>query len=227
MLFAGGETYTPVITRVKPTTKAVKIWSKDADSTLQRQFRHTDWSVFAADTTDSQTNIHTYTSSVLDYIKKCVEGVTTHKTVKLFSNQKPWMNKEVRLLLKARDTALRSGDREAYSSARSDLRKGISRAKLTYKKRIEEHFNSSDPRRMWQGLNTITNKARCNSSLHSSTSLADELNHLYTRFDRENEEAAVKLTVSSDEDTLQFSTSDVRDILPPLFLCLNTPQPRN
>lgn len=137
--------YTPVIKRVKPTTKAVN-WMEDADFTLQQQFQHTDWNVFTADAIiDSQTNIHTYTNSVLDYINECVEGVTTHKTVKLFPNQKPWMNKEVRFLLKARDAAFRSGDQEAYSSARSNLRKGISRAKLHYKKRIEEHFNSSDP----------------------------------------------------------------------------------
>ncbi|KAI4891286.1 hypothetical protein NFI96_003881 [Prochilodus magdalenae] len=60
--------------------------------------------------------------------------------------EKPWMNREVRLLLKARDAAFRSGDREAYSSARANLRKGISMAKHCYKQRIEEHFSSSDPR---------------------------------------------------------------------------------
>ena len=64
----------------------------------------------------------------MNYLNECAEGVT-HKTGKLFPNQKPWMIKEVCLLLKARDAAFRSGDQEAYSSARSNLRKGISRAK--------------------------------------------------------------------------------------------------
>ncbi|KAI4899182.1 hypothetical protein NFI96_003321 [Prochilodus magdalenae] len=70
--------------------------------------------------------------------------------------KKPWMNREVCLLLKARDAAFKSGDWEAYSSARANLSKGISMAKHCYKQRIEEHFSSSDPRRMWQGIQTLT-----------------------------------------------------------------------
>ena len=47
-------------------------------------------------------------------------------------------------LRKAWDAAFHSGDTEAYRTARSRLRKGIKEAKHCYKKRIEEHFNSSD-----------------------------------------------------------------------------------
>ncbi|XP_026109155.1 deleted in malignant brain tumors 1 protein-like [Carassius auratus] len=122
-----------------------------ADSTLQHQFQHTDWSEFAAQaTTNSRINIDNYTNSVLEHINTCVSRVTTPKKIKMFPNQKPWMNREVRLLLRARDAAFKSGDQEAYSSARANLRKGICQAKLTHKQRIEEHFNSSDPRHMWQ-----------------------------------------------------------------------------
>jgi len=142
---------------VKPTIRTVKIWLEDADSSLQHQFQHTDWSEFAAQaTTDSRINIDTYTNSVLEHINRCVGRVTTHKNIKIFPNQKPWMNREVRLLLKARDAAFRSGDREAYSSVRANLRKGIFQAKLAHKQRIEDNFNSSDPRRMWQGIQSIT-----------------------------------------------------------------------
>ena len=42
------------------------------------------------------------------------------------------------LLLKAHNTAFRSGDAEAYSSARADLKKGIRKAKHTYKLSFEE-----------------------------------------------------------------------------------------
>ena len=199
---------------MKPTTKTVKVWKEDADPTLQEQFQHTDWKGFFADAIkDSHTNIHTVAKSVMDNLNVCAEGVTTHKTVKLFPNQKPWMNKEVCLQLKARDAAFRSGDQEAYSSTRANLRNGISRAKHNYKQRIEEHLNSSDPRRKWQGLHTLTNKSSCNSPPPSSTSLPDELNHFYAHLDRENKDAAFKSAVSTDEDTLQLSTSEVCDIL--------------
>ncbi|KAI4894227.1 hypothetical protein NFI96_006080 [Prochilodus magdalenae] len=149
--------YTPVIRRVTPATRSVKIWMEGADSFLQQEFKLTDWSEYAARaTTDSHINIDIYTNSVLEHINSCVDRVTSHRTIITFPNQKPWMNREVRLLLKARDAAFRSGDREAYSSARANLRRGISMAKHCYKQRIEEHFSSSDPRRMWQGIQTLT-----------------------------------------------------------------------
>lgn len=207
--------YTPVIKRVKPTIRTVKIWLEGADSTLQHQFQHTDWSEFAAQaTTNSQTNIDIYTNSVLEHINRCVSRVTTHKKIKIFPNQKPWMNREVRLLLKARDAAFRSGDREAYSSARANLRKGICQAKLTHKQKIEEHFNSSDPRRMWQGIQSITDYKPPNSvPPSSSASLPDELNHFYARFDQNNKEISLKAVHQPSELPLTLSTSDVYSTL--------------
>ncbi|KAL7879145.1 hypothetical protein AOLI_G00101190 [Acnodon oligacanthus] len=117
---------------VKPTTRSVKIWMEGADSFLQHQFQHTNWSMFATKATiDSHTNIIIYTNSVLEHINSCVDRLTT-------------------------DAAFRSGDQEDYSSARANLRRSISKAKHFYKQQIEEHFNSSDPWRMWQGRHSIT-----------------------------------------------------------------------
>lgn len=111
--------YLPLIKRVKPSVRTVKVWPEGSDSLLQHQFQHTDWRLFATQATlDSHTDIETYASSVLDYINICINNVTTHKLIKTFPNQKPWMNREIRLLLKARGAAFRSGDAEAYSSSR-------------------------------------------------------------------------------------------------------------
>ena len=69
--------YSPLIKRVKPTTKTVKVWKEDADPTLQEQFQHTDWKGFFADATkDSHANIHTVAKSVMDYLNVCADGVT-------------------------------------------------------------------------------------------------------------------------------------------------------
>lgn len=60
------------------------------------------------------------------------------------------MNREVRLRQKTRHTAFRSGDAQAYSSSRANLKRGIKKAKHSHKIRTEEHVkNNSDPRRMW------------------------------------------------------------------------------
>lgn len=97
-----------------------------------------------------------HTSAVLSYISFCTESVTTTKTVKVFPNQKPWLNSEVRALLRARDSAFKSGDQQVYKEARQSLVKGIKEAKRKYKQRIEEHFNTKNSRNMWQGIKTLT-----------------------------------------------------------------------
>ncbi|KAK3560617.1 hypothetical protein QTP86_012143 [Hemibagrus guttatus] len=80
-------------------------------SVLQDRFQHTDWSMFAIEATcGTHTDINPYTSSVLDYINTTIDSVTTEKQITTYPNQKPWMNKEVRLLLKARNAAFRSRD---------------------------------------------------------------------------------------------------------------------
>ncbi|KAI4873926.1 hypothetical protein NFI96_030144 [Prochilodus magdalenae] len=120
------------------------------------------------------------------------------------------MNREVCLLLKARDSAYRSGDQEAYSLARANLRRGISKAKHCYKHRIEEHFNSSDPRRMWQGIRTITEYKPSSTAPHTNgASLSDELNHFYARFDRGNKVILSKMDLPPGEQPLTLSTTDV------------------
>ena len=127
----------------------------------------------------------------------------------LASNQKPWMNAEVHLFLKARDAALRTGDMEAYSSARANL-KGIWRAKYAYKLRIEDNFNNSDSRRMWKGIQALTAYKPHNSTPStSSSSLPNELNHFYARFDRDNRETATKTIVPPGDQPLTLATSEV------------------
>ncbi|KAJ8392596.1 hypothetical protein AAFF_G00074740 [Aldrovandia affinis] len=73
---------------------------------------------------------------------------------------------------------------ELYSAARSKLKRGIRDAKAAYRKRIESHFEDSNPRRAWQGIRQITNyKYSTNRNTSSSAPLADQLNHFFSRFE--------------------------------------------
>ncbi|XP_041843488.1 uncharacterized protein LOC121641437 [Melanotaenia boesemani] len=115
-----------------PSVRIVKVWPAGTDSALQDRFQHTDWSMFALQVTgDSHADIDTYTSSILDYITTTIDSISTKKQITTYPNQKPWMNKEVWLLLKARNTAFRSGDAQAYSTSRANLRRGIKKAKYS------------------------------------------------------------------------------------------------
>ncbi|KAK3570036.1 hypothetical protein QTP86_009175 [Hemibagrus guttatus] len=107
-------------------------------------------------------------------------------SIKTIQNKKPRMNSEVRLLLKARDSAFKSGDAEGYSRNRANLKRGISKAKHAHKLRIEEHFHSnSDPRLMWKDIQTITDHKPSIQSLPTSNAfLPDELSHFFACFNK-------------------------------------------
>ncbi len=126
-----------------------------------------------------------YTQTVLFYIASCTDIVTEEKYIWVFPNQKPWMTSEVHTLLRARDMAFKSGDRALYSAARANLKRGIKNAKLADKRRIEEHFTGNNTRRVWQGVQHITNfKGSATSGCNTSASLAEELNCFFARFEK-------------------------------------------
>ena len=61
--------------------------------------------------------------------------MTTRAQVKIFPTQNPWFNSTVRVQLLARDSALLSGDKEAYRKARADMNRGIILPKQNIKSR--------------------------------------------------------------------------------------------
>ena len=207
--------YSPLINRVKPSVRTIKVWPTGADSLLQDRFQHTDWSMFASQAAcGSHTDIDIYTSSVLTYINTTIDSVTSEKQITTYPNQKPWMNKEVRILLKARNTAFRSDDAQAYSKSRANLKRGIKKAKYCYKLKVEEHFSNSDPRRMWQGIQAISDYKPSNSTpTVTDVSFLNELNDFYARFNSDSKETATKTTHSADHQPLKLTSSDVHTAL--------------
>lgn len=125
----------------------INTWPEDALSQLQDCFSTTEWSLF------EKLDVEEYTESVLSYITFCTENVTVTNRIRVFTNQKPSMTNEVRLLIRDRNTAFRSGDRAQYSSTRANLRKGIRAAKVAYKRKIEGYIMDNNPRQVWQDCN--------------------------------------------------------------------------
>ncbi|KAK0134133.1 hypothetical protein N1851_030305 [Merluccius polli] len=75
--------------------------------------------------------------------KCCVEHVAEVRRIRVFPNRKPWMTKEVQTLIRVRNSAFRTGDRDLYSTARADLRRGLKLAKDSYKRKIEGHLTDA------------------------------------------------------------------------------------
>ncbi|KAF7692576.1 hypothetical protein HF521_010186, partial [Silurus meridionalis] len=159
-------------------------------------------------------NLEEYTSSVTCYISKCVDDVTISKSITTRSNQKPWMTANVRALLKQRDSAFRTGDKAALKTARAKLSRAIREAKRAHAKKIHDHFqDSGDTRRMWQGIQVITNYKTTSPACDRDASLPDALNDFYARFEVQNNVVARKTIPPPTDQVLCLTTAEVRKTL--------------
>ncbi len=99
------------------------------------------------------------------------------KTIRIYPNQKTWINSDVRAALSARTSAFKSGNFDDRKQPSYDLRKSIKAAKRQYKNKVEEQFNTNSARSMWQGINNITDcKGNKPATVNIAASLPDELN---------------------------------------------------
>ncbi len=145
--------YRQKLKREAPALRTVQCWLDQSDAILQDCFDHVDWDMFRAASDD---DIEAYSDTVTCFIRKCIDDVVPTKTIRIYPNQKPWINSDVRSALSAWTSALKSGNTDDRKQASYDLRRSIKVAKRTYKNRVEEHFNNNNPRSMWQGINYIT-----------------------------------------------------------------------
>ncbi|XP_047656443.1 uncharacterized protein LOC113651616 isoform X1 [Tachysurus fulvidraco] len=176
--------YRQKLKREAPALRTIQCWSDQSDAILQDCFDHVDWDMFRAASDD---DIEAYSDSVTCFIRKCVEDVVPTKTIRVYPNQKPWINSDVRAALSARTSAFKSGNPDDRKQASYDLRKTIKAAKRQYKNKVEEHFNTNNARSMWQGINNITDfKGNKPATVNIAASLPDELNNFYARFEAHN-----------------------------------------
>lgn len=122
-----------------------------------------------------------------------VSGATTHKQIKIFPNQKPWMNREVRLRLKTRDNAFRFGD--ADSSSKANLK--MPNRHTNYKLR-----NTSTALELVASGNASSTSWVSKDLTQLSQSLPSQLNLFYARFDSDYKTTAMKATPPPDDQAL-------------------------
>ncbi len=81
----------------------------------------------------SDDDIEAYSDSVKCFIRKCIDDVVPTKTIRIYPNQKLWINSDVRSALSARTSAFKSGNTDDRKQASYDLRRSIKAAKRQYK----------------------------------------------------------------------------------------------
>ncbi len=201
--------YRQKLKREAPALRTVHCWSDQSDAILQDCFDHVDWDMFRAASDD---DIEAYSDTVTSFIRKCIDTVVPTKTIRIYPNQKPWINSDVRSALSARTSAFKSGNSDDRKQASYDLRRSIKAAKRTYKNKVEEHFNNNNPRSMWQGINNITGfKGNKPATVNIAASLPDELNTFYARFEADNTAHTESAAAAAAEEVspLTLSVADV------------------
>ncbi len=118
--------YRQKLKREAPALRTVQCWSDQSDAILQDCFDHVDWDMFRAASDD---DIEAYSDTVTCFIRKCIDDVVPTKTIRIYPNQKPWINSDVRSALSARTSAFKSGNTDDRKQASYDLRRSIKAAK--------------------------------------------------------------------------------------------------
>lgn len=204
--------------REPPVSREVRRWSGQSEATLQDALSDVDWDMFR----ESSCDVDEFTEVVTCFLGKLLEDTIPMVTVKVFPNQKPWVDKTIRAALNARTAAynegLTTGDMSPYKAAAYKLRKAVKAAKRRHRDKVEGQLRDRDTRRMWQGLRTMTDyTGRVNTAAVADSSLVEELNTFFARFEAAGANASLEASAGvhtgAEDRPLSLSEHDVRRAL--------------
>ncbi|TWW59246.1 hypothetical protein D4764_06G0007760, partial [Takifugu flavidus] len=101
-------------------------------------------------------DIENLTKCITDYIDFCVENTVPTRTVRSFSNSKPWITRDMKALLKEKKRAFVSGDKEELKTVQRELRRKIRQEKNNYRRKMENQLQQNNICGVWKGLKTIS-----------------------------------------------------------------------
>ena len=78
---------------VKPVEKTIKCWNPESTEQLQGCLACTDWTVFK----EACPDLNELATTITDYISFCTDNCMPNKTITVYSNNKPWVTKELRI----------------------------------------------------------------------------------------------------------------------------------
>jgi hypothetical protein len=129
----------------------------------------------------SHNNINLYADSVSGFIRKCIGDVVPTVTIITYPNQKLWIYSGIGAKLKAQTTIFNHGKvtgiMAKYKLCSYSLRKANKQAKCQHRDKVELQFNGSDMRRMWQGLQKITDYKKITSHVRHQRLASRQTKH--------------------------------------------------
>ncbi len=184
---------------------------------LQAALDDVDRNMFRASSSD----VSEFTDVALSFVNTLNEQATETVTIRNFSNQKPWVDRTIRVAVNqctaAYNAGLLSWNMSEYKASGYALRRAVRAAKLQYRERIESHFQLNDARCMWQGLRTICSLGNKSSVEGESRSVTGRrAKHLLRPFECSGGSVTLPISVSgssrqsSDDHVITMSEDEVR-----------------
>ncbi len=150
-------------------------------------FEATEWDLFFSDQV-SCNNPELLADTITSYINFCADNVVETKAVRIYPNNKPWVNKSFKLILNQKKIAFKEGDWQKVKDLEKELRSMTRKAKMDYKDRVESELRNGNARDAWRGFNTMMGREQKAPSpqCDDPVKLSNELNVFYSRFDKHN-----------------------------------------
>ncbi|KAI4880800.1 hypothetical protein NFI96_015512, partial [Prochilodus magdalenae] len=126
--------YKPLVHGEPVVTHTVKKWTAETEEALKDCFNTTLWEELCDPYGE---DINGLTHCITDYVNFCVENTVPTKTLRCFSNNKPWINPDIKALLKDKKRAFRSGDKDEMKVVQRKLRRKIREGKASYRRKME------------------------------------------------------------------------------------------
>ena len=111
--------YKQKLKRSRPVTKQRYAWTDDSTEELRAAFDCTDWDLLF----NSASSLDEATDAITSYVKFCVDTIIPRKTFKMFPNNKPWVTKELRDLLKVKNGALINGNKTRVKEVQREIKR--------------------------------------------------------------------------------------------------------
>ena len=209
--------YKQKLKQENPIIKRVRNWTKESIETLQGCFDSTDWDVF-----NSSNKLSNATEAISDYIRFCEGVVIPEREVTVYPNSKPWITKDIRELLRQKQCAFLNNEQDRKRRLHTEINKHIRHSKWQFGEKIKHNFKCGDPRKAWQGMQTVTGCCK-KQAVHFPAGVhpmdfANDLNQFYTRFDIHDfskELNTMRETLSdnvNDTHNIQLSVSTVEKL---------------
>ena len=167
------------LSKTKPTYVTRRKYTDENCEALQASLDITLW-----DNLLDETCIDKQTDVISDYINFCSDLCIPKKTFKKHANQKPWITKYIDGLIDQKQDAHQSGNKKLYHKLKKLVTKEITKSKVEYSKRIQQHL-INEPARAWKDIKKLNGLPTSTSTTDQEIKFKpDDLNTFFARYEK-------------------------------------------